>query len=102
MSQCPWVFLSQRQSVRGVSYGVAEEFSKKIFVHCRLRDDRTAMIIASNRMAEDGWSADRARLEMEKFGFSFAHRNLICPGLSAYEEGFPHKFKTSPGFRNLR
>jgi len=75
---------------------------KKIFAHCRLGDDRTAMIIASYRMAEEGWSAERARLEMEKFGFSFAHRNLICPGLSSYEEEFPHKFKTSPAFRNLR
>jgi tyrosine-protein phosphatase SIW14 len=75
---------------------------KKIFVHCRLGDDRTAMIIASYRMAEEGWSAERAKLEMEKFGFSFTHRNLICPGLSFYEEKFPYEFKTSPAFRNLR
>lgn len=75
---------------------------KEIFVHCRLGDDRTAMIIASYRMAEEGWSAERAKLEMEKFGFSFAHRNLICPGLSSYEEQFPHEFKTNPAFRNLR
>jgi tyrosine-protein phosphatase SIW14 len=75
---------------------------KKIFVHCRLGDDRTAMMIASYRMAEEGWSAERAKLEMEKFGFSFAHRNLICPGLSSYEEKFPHEFKTSPAFRSLR
>ncbi len=32
---------------------------KKIFVHCRLGDDRTAMMIASYRMAEEGWSADK-------------------------------------------
>jgi tyrosine-protein phosphatase SIW14 len=75
---------------------------KTIFVHCRLGDDRTAMIIASYRMAEEGWSAEKAKLEMEKFGFSFAHRNLICPGLSSYEEKFPYEFKTSPAFRNLR
>ena len=75
---------------------------KKIFVHCRLGDDRTAMIIASYRMAEEGWSAEKAKIEMEKFGFSFTHRNLICPGLSSYEEKFPNEFKTSPAFRNLR
>ena len=46
-------------------------------------DDRTAMMIASYRIAEDGWSAERAEKEMEKFGFSFAHRRLICPGLSS-------------------
>jgi tyrosine-protein phosphatase SIW14 len=75
---------------------------KKVFVHCRLGDDRTAMMIASYRMAEEGWSAERAEKEMEKFGFSFAHRRLICPGLSSYEEDFPHHFKTSPAFRDLR
>src|ERR1700720_678680 len=75
---------------------------KKIFVHCRLGDDRTAMMIAAYRMAEDGWSAERAEKEMEKFGFSFAHRRLICPGLSSYEEDFPRHFRTSPEFRELR
>ena len=75
---------------------------KKIFVHCRLGDDRTAMMIAAYRMAEDGWSAERAEKEMEKFGFSFAHRRLICPGLSSYEEDFPHHFRTKPEFRDLR
>jgi protein tyrosine phosphatase (PTP) superfamily phosphohydrolase (DUF442 family) len=75
---------------------------KKIFVHCRLGDDRTSMMIASYRMAEEGWSAERAEKEMEKFGFSFAHRRLICPGLSSYEEDFPHRFRTSPEFRDLR
>ena len=75
---------------------------KKIFVHCRLGDDRTAMMIASYRMAREGWSAERAEKEMEKFGFSFAHRRLICPGLSSYEEKFPQRFKTSPAFRHLR
>jgi tyrosine-protein phosphatase SIW14 len=75
---------------------------KKIFVHCRLGDDRTAMMIASYRMADEGWSAERAEKEMEKFGFSFAHRRLICPGLSSYEEDFPHHFRTSPEFRDLR
>ena len=74
---------------------------KKIFVHCRLGDDRTAMMIASYRMAQEGWSAERAEKEMEKFGFSFAHRRLICPGLSSYEEKFPQRFKTSPAFRHL-
>jgi hypothetical protein len=75
---------------------------KKIFVHCRLGDDRTGMMIASYRMAQEGWSAEKAEKEMEKFGFSFTHRRLICPGLSSYEEKFPQRFKTSPAFRDLR
>lgn len=71
---------------------------KKVFVHCRLGDDRTAMMIASYRMSQQGWSAEKAKSEMEKFGFSFAHRDLICPGLSSYEEKFPQHFYTSPAF----
>jgi protein tyrosine/serine phosphatase len=75
---------------------------KKIFVHCRLGDDRTGMMIASYRMAQEGWSADRAEKEMERYGFDFAHRDLICPGLSHYEKEFPEHLKTSPAFRDLR
>jgi tyrosine-protein phosphatase SIW14 len=75
---------------------------KKVFVHCRVGDDRTGMMIASYRMAREGWSAEKAEKEMEKFGFSFAHRRLICPGLSSYEEKFPQRFETNPAFRDLR
>jgi len=75
---------------------------KKVFVHCRLGDDRTGMMVASYRMAREGWSAERAEKEMEKYGFDFTHRRLICPGLSSYEEKFPEHFKTSPAFSDLR
>jgi protein tyrosine/serine phosphatase len=75
---------------------------KKIFVHCRLGDDRTGMMIAAYRMAQEGWSAERAEKEMERYGFDFTHRRLICPGLSHYEEEFPEHLKTSPDFRDLR
>src|ERR1700687_481068 len=75
---------------------------KKIFVHCKIGDDRTGMMIASYRMADEGWSAEKAEKEMENFGFNFAHRRLICPGLLRYEKKFPRRFKTSPAFKNLR
>jgi hypothetical protein len=74
---------------------------KKIFVHCRLGDDRTGMMIAAYRIAEEGWTAEEARKEMQKFGFVWWH-HLICPGLAGYESKFPEKFQTSPAFQNLR
>lgn len=74
----------------------------KIFVHCRVGDDRTGMMIAAYRMAEQGWSAKKAEREMERFGFNFVHRRLICPRLSSYEEHFPERFRTEPVFRELR
>jgi len=78
-----------------------ENKGKKIFVHCRLGDDRTGMMTAAYRMAEEGWSADEAMKEMRAFGFSQAH-HYICPGLARYEREFPERLKNSPAFKGLR
>jgi tyrosine-protein phosphatase SIW14 len=74
---------------------------KKVFVHCRLGDDRAGMTIAAYRMAEQGWTPQEAMREMEAYGFSLSH-HFICPGLSSYETSFPRRFSTSPAFRELR
>lgn len=73
---------------------------KKIFVHCRLGNDRTGMAIASYRMAEQGWSADQAMTEMKLFGYRGIHR-LICPTLPHYEKEFPKHLETNPLFQEL-
>jgi protein tyrosine/serine phosphatase len=57
-----------------------ENPGKKVFVHWRLGHDRTGMMIAAYRMAEQGWTAKEAKKEMEAYGFSFGYR-MICPGL---------------------
>ena len=75
---------------------------KKVFVHCKVGDDRTGMMIAAYRMAEQGWTARRAMREMRKYGFSFLHRRIICLGLSEYEKHFPQRFATRPEFAELR
>jgi tyrosine-protein phosphatase SIW14 len=75
--------------------------SKKVFVHCRLGDDRAGMIIAAYRMAEQGWTAKEAMKEMKAYGFSSPH-HLICPGLASYEASFPRRFRTDSAFRELR
>lgn len=74
---------------------------RKVFVHCRLGDDRVGMMVAAYRMAEQRWSAEKAMREMKASGFSPAH-HLICPGLASYEKHFPEKFRTSPAFAALR
>lgn len=74
---------------------------KKIFVHCRLGDDRTGMAIASYRMAEEGWSADDALKEMEQFGFDWRH-HMICPTLEHYEQTFPDRLKNGEAFKDWR
>jgi tyrosine-protein phosphatase SIW14 len=74
---------------------------KKVFVHCRDGDDRTGMDIAAYRMAEQAWTAQAAKEEMEAYGVNWFHR-MICPRLASYEEQFPARYKTSPAFQDLR
>jgi tyrosine-protein phosphatase SIW14 len=78
-----------------------ENRGKKVFVHCRLGDDRTGMMVAAYRMAEEGWSADEAMAEMKSFGFSRGH-HFLCPGLSDYEKEFPERLKSSSAFEGVR
>ena len=81
---------------------IRENPGKKIFVHCRVGDDRTGMMVAAYRMVEEGWSAEKAKQEMLTYGFNFTHRHLICPRLADYEEEFPKRFATNPEFEKLR
>jgi hypothetical protein len=80
---------------------VRENPDKKVFVHCRLGDDRTGMMVAAFRMADEGWTADEALLEMQFFGFTRAH-HFICPRLAPYEQSFPKRLKTDPELESLR
>jgi tyrosine-protein phosphatase SIW14 len=90
-SDKPWArFLEAIRDNRG----------KKVFVHCRLGDDRTGLAVAVYRMADEGWSADEALREMKAFGFRGVH-HLICPGMEAYVHRFPKRLKTDPAFRDL-
>ncbi|HKV43027.1 MAG TPA: tyrosine-protein phosphatase [Blastocatellia bacterium] len=80
---------------------IEKNHGRKVFVHCRLGDDRTGMAIASYRMAEEGWTSEEALKEMELFGFTGVHK-LICPGLNHYEKSFPKHLKTNPAFQELQ
>ncbi len=78
-----------------------ENPGKKIFIHCRLGDDRVGMMIAAFRMADQGWTAQQAMEEMKADGFRAPH-HLLCPGLAGYERSFPQRYRTSPAFESLR
>jgi protein-tyrosine phosphatase len=75
-----------------------ENKGRKIFVHCRYGDDRTGMMIAAYRMANEEWTPEEARKEMEKFGF---HRS-VCPRLGPYEKHFPEHLKNRSAFEDWR
>jgi Dual specificity phosphatase, catalytic domain len=74
---------------------------KKVYVHCLLGDDRTGMMIAAYRMADEGWTAEEAIREMRQYGFTKSH-HFICPELARYEASFPHRLKTHKAFKDLR
>ena len=75
-----------------------EHPDKKVFVHCRYGDDRTGMMIAAYRMAVQGWTAEEAQQEMDKFGF----HHVICASLVGYEKSFPERLKKNPAFHNAK
>lgn len=74
---------------------------KKIYVECRLGNDRTGMAIASFRMANQGWTPDQAMEEMHVYGFTAIH-HVMCPFLARYEQHFPHTYATHPAFAEDR
>jgi len=43
---------------------------KPVFVHCRLGNDRTGMMVAAYRMIIQGWPLERAMEEMEHYGYN--------------------------------
>jgi protein-tyrosine phosphatase len=78
-----------------------EHPGSKVFVHCNTGIDRTGMMVAAYRIAEQGWSAGDARKEMDAYGFSRFHRG-ICPRLADYEEDFPKRWAAGSAFEDLR
>ena len=80
---------------------VRDNPGKKVFVHCRLGDDRTGIAVASYRMAMEGWNAKEAFDEMETFGFRGIH-HVICPGLEDYEKSFPQRLRNNKAFEQVR
>jgi tyrosine-protein phosphatase SIW14 len=77
---------------------VRDNPGKKIFVHCRYGDDRTGMMIATYRMAVEGWTAEEARREMNQYGY----KPMVCPSLIRYEKHFPEHVKKDPALRALQ
>jgi protein tyrosine phosphatase (PTP) superfamily phosphohydrolase (DUF442 family) len=70
---------------------------EKIFVHCYFGDDRTGVMIATYRVAEEHWTSDEAYNEMRAFHF---HKHLLLMG--HYVKFFPADYALNPAFSGLR
>jgi len=47
-----------------------EPDNQPVYVHCKLGQDRTGVVIAAYRIRVDGWSLKDAESEMQAFGFN--------------------------------
>lgn len=98
----PWFCMRPTDAVIAQFLGLLRDNPRKrIFVHCNTGIDRTGMMIAAYRMADERWTAAEAMKEMKAFGFSRFHQT-ICWGLSSYERDFPQRFASDPVFRSDR
>jgi tyrosine-protein phosphatase SIW14 len=69
-----------------------ENSNERVFVHCRLGEDRTGVFVATYRMAVQKWTAEQAINEMYFFGFNgFWHRAMI-----SFVRNFRTFFSSSP------
>jgi tyrosine-protein phosphatase SIW14 len=71
--------------------------AKKIFVHCYFGDDRTGVMVAVYRIAEQHWTPGQAYSKMCLFHF---HRYLLF--MSRYVKYFDASFAVNPAFESLR
>ena len=57
--------------VRKALAAILEPGVQPVFVHCKRGRDRTGVIVATYRMAQEGWAADRAIEEAQRFGMAW-------------------------------
>jgi tyrosine-protein phosphatase SIW14 len=77
---------------------VQQDPTQKIFVHCYYGEDRTGVMVAAYRIAEQNWTAGQAAAEMNSFGFHYH----LYPGMKSYVREFPAKFGSDPVFAPVR
>jgi protein tyrosine/serine phosphatase len=71
---------------------------EKVYVHCRLGEDRTGVFVAAYRMAFDGWSSEQAMNEMYFFGFN----GMWHSSMKTFIRAFPSQLKTESVFADYR
>ncbi|HVG28219.1 MAG TPA: tyrosine-protein phosphatase [Pyrinomonadaceae bacterium] len=64
---------SREQIARALALINAPE-NQPVFVHCRKGADRTGVVIAAYRIAHDGWTADEAQREADRYGMGWWQR----------------------------
>ena len=71
--------------------------ARKVFVHCYYGRDRTGVMVAAYRMAQQNWTPDQAAAEMDSFGFHYH----LYPAMKSYVRRFPTLFGADTTFAPL-
>ena len=71
--------------------------AQKIFVHCYYGEDRTGVMVAAYRIAQQNWTADQAITEMDSFGFHY----YLYRAMKSYVRRFPSTYGEDPIFAPL-
>jgi protein tyrosine phosphatase (PTP) superfamily phosphohydrolase (DUF442 family) len=71
--------------------------TQKVFVHCYYGRDRTGVMVAAYRMAQQNWTPDQASAEMDSFGFHYH----LYPAMKSYVRRFPTLFGADTTFAPL-
>jgi tyrosine-protein phosphatase SIW14 len=80
------------EQVRRVFEIIEERDNAPVFIHCRRGSDRTGAIIAVFRIKHDGWTADRAIEEANRYGMGFIQfrkRDYIQDYFKQRQKGLP-------------
>jgi tyrosine-protein phosphatase SIW14 len=76
---------------------VQQDPMQKIFIHCYYGEDRTGVMVATYRIAQQNWTPEQAAAEMNSFGFHYH----LYRAMKSYVREFPAKFATDPVFAHL-
>jgi protein tyrosine phosphatase (PTP) superfamily phosphohydrolase (DUF442 family) len=68
--------------------------TQKVFVHCFYGRDRTGVMVAAYRIAQQNWTPDQAVAEM----YSFGYHSLLYPAMKSYVRKFPTAFAADQAF----
>ncbi len=84
------------ESVRRAVEFMSDPANRPIFVHCRLGQDRTGVVVAMYRIITDGWTLKEAEAEMQSYGFNDMWINLkhVLHKMAGYE--LNHKDTVQP------
>jgi tyrosine-protein phosphatase SIW14 len=70
---------------------------QRVFVHCYYGDDRTGVMVATYRIAQQNWTAEQVVKEMYSFGFHY----YLYPNMKSYVCRFPANFATASVFSSF-